>query len=402
MNLNLKNDKFDTRVLYHILQGIVLSLIFVALVIFLSRMSFFANASEYLGQQIGLQKDQASNLVTTDSPHAEPKTPKPPEKIIKVLFTGDMMFDRGVRSQVNVRGFEKVIGPASTTFAMHDLVIANLEGTITNYPSKLVLENNKSIPGFQFTFRPDTAEALKTAGVDIVSLANNHSMDFGRDGEKQTRSYLDKAGVGFFGSYYNEQNISTTTCITEDFCIGLVAWNEFGYANDESIVSEIKRLSQGGETDYIVVYPHWGVEYQSQPSTRQRQLAQSWIDIGADIIVGHHPHIVQRIETYKGKPIFYSLGNTLFDQYFSFNTTHGIMLSIEFKKENQVSAFSAQDGSSEVFDVESEVYVPKFSIIPFSSIGSRINTPTASSTEKLFKYVRDISMEDLGWLEFGE
>jgi hypothetical protein len=396
MNLNLKNDKFDTRVLYHILQGIVLSLIFVSLIIFLSRMSFFAQASEYLFGQ----KDGASALISSDSPYSEPKEPEPPAKSIRVLFTGDMMFDRGVRSQVNIRGFESVIGPASTTFSTHDLVVANLEGTITSYPSKLVLENNKAIPGFQFTFRPDTAEALKTAGVDIVSLANNHSMDFGKDGEKQTRSYLDKAGVGFFGSYYNNQNISTTTCPAEDFCIGLVAWNEFGQTNGESIVSEIERLSS--TTDYIVVYPHWGVEYQSQPTAQQRQLAQLWIDNGADIIVGHHPHIVQRIEMYQGKPIFYSLGNTLFDQYFSFNTTHGIILSIEFKKEKITSALSAQDESSEVFDVASEAYVPKFSIIPFTSVGSRINIPTASSTEKLFKYVRGVSMEDLSWLSFGQ
>ncbi|HEY1037216.1 MAG TPA: CapA family protein [Candidatus Paceibacterota bacterium] len=322
------------------------------------------------------------------------------ENTVKVLFVGDIMLDRGVRSVINTRGFDYVFGPATTTFSQHDTVIGNLEGSITRYPSKLVLPNNKAIPGFQFTFSDKTGPALKDAGIDVVSLANNHALDFGQDGLNQTRANLSAAGVQFFGSYMNSVMVSTTTCPRADFCIGLVGWNEFGFANDQRIIEEIRALRPS--VQYLVVYPHWGLEYKAQPTAKQRSLAQAWADAGADAVIGGHAHTVQRIEQYaamnadangqmaeeqttngRAVPIFYSLGNFIFDQYFSFDTTHGIALSIEFKKEK--GAYAA----------------PRYSVIPFSSIGSRVSIPTEANRARLLKNIENISASGTrSWLEF--
>jgi poly-gamma-glutamate capsule biosynthesis protein CapA/YwtB (metallophosphatase superfamily) len=295
---------------------------------------------------------------------------------LKIILTGDMMFDRGVRSNINRNGFNHITGPLEDIFKDYDLVIGNLEGTITTYPSKLVMADNTAIPGFQFTFSTSTARHLKNIGFDILSLSNNHTSDFGPDGLKQTREYLEQSDMLHLGSFNNQGQISTTTCIHEEMCLGLVVWHEFGSQNDIDIKQEILNLKQ--EAHFIIVYPHWGEEYKSGPNEKQISLAKSWIDAGADAIVGHHPHVVQRIERYKQKPIFYSLGNTLFDQYFSFNTTHGVLLEIMFE-----------------YDIGTKLYKHKYKLIPLSSVSSMINKTNASTTERLFDYIFGISEPDL-------
>jgi len=103
-------------------------------------------------------------------------------------------------------------------------------------------------------------------------------------------------------------------------------------------LSEIKRIKTEKLADLIIVYPHWGTEYlTSHPDKRQTDLAHQFIDSGADIIIGSHPHVIQPIEIYKEKPIFYSLGNFVFDQYFSKETMQGLMLKLDIvKKENKL------------------------------------------------------------------
>jgi len=278
-----------------------------------------------------------------------------------VLFLGDMMFDRGVGVTSRKNGYEYIFGPATTTIAKHDLTIANLEGPITTYKSKLILDNGKAISGFQFTFATSTAKALKNAGIDIVSLANNHTDNFGQTGLNQTRKYLNDNNIKYFGSPINNIDLMATTTCVKDVCIGLIGWHEFSYKGDINVSKKIKEFKEQG-LDYIIVYPHWGIEYKTIPSKKQIKLAHGWLDEGADMVIGHHPHVVQSIEKYKDKYIFYSLGNFIFDQYFSFNTTHGIGLSLNFNKDK--SKFS-------------------YELIPFSSVGSRVSTPSDAVREKI-------------------
>jgi poly-gamma-glutamate synthesis protein (capsule biosynthesis protein) len=273
-----------------------------------------------------------------------------------------MMFDRGVAVTAKKNGFDYVFGPATTTIAAHDITVANLEGPVTSYKSKLILDSGKAISGFQFTFSPATAPAVKKAGIDIVSLANNHTDNFGQAGLDQTRTYLKNNAIQYFGSPVNNADLMATTTCMKDICVGLIGWHEFSYKGDANVVKKIQEFKAQG-LDYIVVYPHWGIEYKKTPSKKQVQLARSWLDAGADAVIGSHPHVIQSVEKYKDKYIFYSLGNFIFDQYFSFDTTHGMGVSINLSKGKN----------------------PEYKIVPFTNVGNKVSLPTADEILKMFK-----------------
>lgn len=336
---------------------------------------------------------------TSDSPAASTVSvggvaSQRPEGTIKLLVLGDMMFDRGIRAQTNARGFEYVFGPATTTFAQYDLVVANLEGPITTYKSKTVLAGNKAVPGFQFTFATSTATALKQSGIDMISLANNHTDNFGQDGLNQTRDTLTRAGIKYFGSPQNSNQIATSTC-TNGVCIGFVGWHQFGKQNTTRILEEIRSMRP--KVNYLVVFPHWGVEYKHSPTSEQTRLAKEWIDAGADAVIGAHPHVVQKVETYISKdgrnaPIFYSLGNFIFDQYFSFETTHGVGVEISFDKNTGANTSTNAGANASQKNIS-------YKLIPFSSVGSKVSIPNASSTSAIFNIIESVSGKDVwAWL----
>lgn len=402
------------RRLYHILLLILTGVLVIVLVITTlssSSLHFFENS-------FGTESESGSG--------AEPDLVEPINKPIKILILGDMMFDRGVRSQINSKGFDYVFGPASAIFSEYDKVIANLEGPITSFESKTILPGNKAIPGFQFTFPIDTSDALKKVGIDIVSLANNHTYNFGAGGLTQTRNRLAGSGVQFFGSPENNIDIATSTCITvrtengntshntdgdtdrnprttnnvlnaKQICIGFIGWHEFGTKNHQKILDEIALMRP--KVQYLIVFPHWGEEYMKKPHIEQVRLARVWTDAGADTVIGAHPHVIQQITrrtTSDGRvvPIFYSLGNFIFDQYFSFDTTHGIGVEIEFPFSSASVASSSTSSSSTV--AESAIY----RIIPFESTGSHVSIPNASSTAQMIKDIETVSGKDIwSWLK---
>ena len=271
--------------------------------------NLFAFASEALENNTGIQNKGNQNF--------------------KVTFVGDMMFDRAVRKTVNQNGYDYVFGDSKKIFSGSDLVIGNLEGPITPYPSRTLLSDGSMPDILSFTFPPETALALKDQGIGIVSLANNHEANFGREGILSTKEYLRNAGVSYFGDPNNFEEIETTTC-KNSICIGLIGFHEFSYQNQEKIINKIHELRS--QVNYIIIFPHWGDEYNTDFTSSQRILAHRWIDEGADLVIGAHPHVIEPIETYKDKTIFYSLGNYIFDQYFSFNTTHGLVVKLNFSQ----------------------------------------------------------------------
>src|SRR5690606_14983682 len=141
--------------------------------------------------------------------------------------------------------------------------------------------------------------------------------------------WLTAAQIGFFGNPTNAQptdDVSPMThveCITKEksdrLCIAFIGFNEFTSRNETAVLNEIEAAKN--ISDYIIVMPHWGIEYEHVPRSSQIERAHSWIDNGADAVIGMHPHVIQSFEIYNNKPIFYSLGNFLFDQYFSYHTT---------------------------------------------------------------------------------
>lgn len=244
------------------------------------------------------------------------------EKKATMLAFGDLMLDRQVRIFMNNEGSDYPFKNIEWMFPGNDIVFANLEGTITTNASKTVNLKNKIL---HFTFDPSVASMLSGYGFNVVSLANNHAYDFLRDGFLQTKKYLDEAGISYFGDPYNKEELSVIKEVNA-LKIAFIGYHEFYTSTTTPILEEIKRVKN--EADVVIVAPHWGYEYERIHSDFQTKRAREFIDAGASMVIGAHPHVIQPIEIYKGKPIFYSLGNFVFDQNFSFDTTHALALQI--------------------------------------------------------------------------
>ncbi|QQR82558.1 CapA family protein [Candidatus Campbellbacteria bacterium] len=248
---------------------------------------------------------------------------------ITLTFAGDIMLDRYIREMNADSGYQNILKNISPLLDQSDFVVANLEGPVTAYPSyssgTLPAEPNN----FVFTFSPSAVQTLSNAGVDAVSLGNNHILNFGTDGLEQTKKYLQEADLKYFGEPY------TNSILTQDIngiSVGFVAFNEFFPFNEEELVQSIENLSR--TVDFVVVYTHWGSEYETTANAFQQQLAHRFIDAGADTVIGSHPHVIQNKELYKGKTIYYSLGNFIFDQYWKSTVRCGALVTLTITPPN--------------------------------------------------------------------
>lgn len=186
-------------------------------------------------------------------------------------------------------------------------------------------------PNKSYTFRANPARVgiLKEMGVDIVSLANNHALDFGQDALLDTFSTLDSADIDYVGAGKNFDRAKAPVCYTVNGKkIAYVAASRVIFAGswyatedrpgmvgtyDPAVICEVIREARA-ESDYVIVYVHWGIERKNYPEKYQRSLAQAYIDAGADAVIGCHPHVMQGFEFYKGKLIAYSLSNFWFSR----------------------------------------------------------------------------------------
>lgn len=236
------------------------------------------------------------------------------KKEVTLLAFGDLMLDRYVRKSIEKNGQDYPFLGIKDLLASSDLVLANLEGSFTDFPPKPLHPNN-----MVFTFDPKMTLVLKRLGFNLLNLANNHTLNFGQEGLSQSKGYLKESGINYFGDPQNQQEISLVKQL-KGIKIGFVGYHDLD--SDNSILEEIQKLKR--EIDFVIVYAHWGKEYQTVFSKFQQRQAQRLIDSGADVVFGSHPHVIQPMEVYKNKPIFYSLGNFLFDQTFSQKTQQGL------------------------------------------------------------------------------
>jgi poly-gamma-glutamate synthesis protein (capsule biosynthesis protein) len=241
---------------------------------------------------------------------------------ITMFFTGDIMLDRSVAKRAEEYGNESLLAKVAPLFKGNDLIIGNLEGTITDNVS--IARKDHSL--LHFTFDPELAHILSDNGFTHVSLSNNHSLDFGWKGYEKTKEYLKEFGIDFFGSARNDDNLSTIVEVKGKH-ICFVGYHQLFSPDESGILSEIARIRP--TCDFLILTAHWGIEYKNTQSVEQTRLAHEFIDTGADLIIGTHPHVVQPVEIYKNKAIFYSLGNFIFDQYFSPETSQGLAVSLE-------------------------------------------------------------------------
>lgn len=185
-------------------------------------------------------------------------------------------------------------------FEADDLTIVNMEGTLTESTSRM----DKT---FAFKGPADYTKILTEGSVEAANLANNHSRDYGEQSYTDTIAALDAAGIVNFG--YDRTAVMDVNGVK----VGLVGTYELaeGMGCEEEMIANIKAVEDQGAQIVIVSF-HWGIERENYPDETQVSLAHSAIDHGADLVLGHHPHVLQGIEVYNGKNIVYSLGNFCF------------------------------------------------------------------------------------------
>lgn len=254
--------------------------------------------------------------------------PKNDIEKVSILAFGDMMLDRSVYLTAEKAGdFNFPFLNIDDFLKTADLRIANLEGQITDFKSVANSTNR-----MRFTISTQFLSALKSR-FDVLSLANNHMLDFGEDGYAQTKENLASAGINYFGDYENRVENLSTIIEKNGIKIGFIGYHGLIDRGFENILSEIQKIRL--EVDFLIVVPHWGAEYKTSPAEETRQKAKQFIDAGADLILGSHPHAIQNSEEYNGKMIFYSLGNFIFDQYFSQETMEGLSIEILLEKSDK-------------------------------------------------------------------
>ena len=202
-----------------------------------------------------------------------------------------------------------------------DYTFANFEASI---PIKHVKTPNF---GFNFSVNPQYLGSLKRAGVTHLSLANNHAFDFGYDGFKNSRLQLEKNNLISFGQPNDLSTSSITYVSLSKHKVAVIAIHSvFTLPKEADLINVINQAKDN--SDLQVIFIHWGVEYERKQAKNQRLLAKKFSELGIDLVIGHHPHVVQGIERINNTLVVYSLGNFIFDQYFNKDVRQGLVVQL--------------------------------------------------------------------------
>ena len=273
---------------------------------------------------------------TRPQPPIQPVAEKAEPPYNRLLFAGDVMFSRAVRRAILAANdptlpFRKLAPLMSAA----DICFINLETPFSDtgpYHEK----------GLIFHAAPEMIAGLKLAGVSLASTANNHSRDCGSHGVEYTVNWLRSQGIAPLGSSESEAVTHRGVVLTRQG----IRFGFLGYTFDQqngnwrdidprialtdiaAVTADVRSLCR--RADVVIVSMHNGIEYMPKASKTQVEFAHAAIDAGAKFVIGHHPHVIQPQEIYKGGQIFYSLGNFVFDQYQREATQHGEMVEISF------------------------------------------------------------------------
>ena len=288
----------------------------------------------------------ANDNTTEETPQTSPDTPK---GTVKISFVGDTTQSGLFADATENAGIHYAFSDVAPIFDSCDISFANLETCISN---RGVSEKKE---GFGFRSSPDKLEVYGLAGIDIVSVANNHTRDFGMDALDDTFTYLDEYDIEYVGGGRNISEARQMKIIEANgYKVGFVAYNMImhnetwyatdtragiaglDYTNEEEILAEIAEYNE--QCDILAVSVHWGIEYLNEALGDQEILGRKFVDNGADIVIGHHPHVLEPVELYKGAPLFYSIGNVVF---FKMNDEAG--QSAVFTAEFDENGFKAAD-----------------------------------------------------------
>lgn len=254
---------------------------------------------------------------------------------LSMIFVGDIMLSRAIGNIMTKRKdwcypFLNV----AETLKDADITFGNLEGPIS---SKGV--NIGSI--YSFRASPQAVNGLRCAGIDVVSIANNHMWDYGRDAFNETLKILKENNIEYAGGGATYEEAHAARIIeTQGTRVAFLGYTNLlpaslgkvtsrpavAFPYEEDVVRDIQNAVK--ISDIVVVSVHWGDEYHTKHNAFQEKLGRLIIDSGADLVIGHHPHVVQEVEKYKTGYIAYSLGNFVFDQNFSVDTHWGLTLKV--------------------------------------------------------------------------
>ncbi len=267
-------------------------------------------------------REEAEPIETETSETSEEETDSGEQKEdVTLLFAGDLYLTEQLQEKYGKSG----ISAAATS----GLLSVTKDADIFMLNEEFPFGTTGEAADKQYTFRvnPKYVSLLPELGVDIVTLANNHMLDFGREPLTETLQTLDEAGILHVGAGENLKEASALkTMEAGGRIIGFLgatrvipenSWTAtsgnsglFTTYDATKLLAEIREAKQS--CDYVVVFVHWGIERNTTPEDYQKSLARQYIDAGADAVIGAHPHVLQGIEYYNGKPIFYSLGNFIF------------------------------------------------------------------------------------------
>lgn len=298
------------------------------------------------------------------------------EKVV-INFTGDLCFgtDFGKHNRYmdtfKEKGGEYFFEGVKDVISKDDLTVVNLENVFTH--------QKDSVSGKIYTYKAPAGyvNILKDSSIEAVSIANNHMQDYNQDGLDESLRYLNNLRIGYFG-YSNSLDKTSElggvdidkTYIYEkgNIKVGFLGYLAFNSvcATDKKIKSDIKALKEQ-HVDYIVVSAHWGGQNDRTVNDKQQQMGRKFIDYGADLVIGNHPHVLQEREFYKGKLIYYSLGNFMFMCSGGKINDLTAIVHLELTKDNN------------------EKVSVIFKNIPVSSFGGAMNT----QQPKVLKYKKD-------------
>ncbi|MDP4180250.1 MAG: CapA family protein [Bacillota bacterium] len=302
-------------------------------------------AKKNLKFSINKEKTESSGSSDKDKTGANSPTNKPDAKkeTLTISFGGDVLLDKGVANAIKQYGSKFILSGVKPVLSGSDISMVNLECPVS--------ERGTKAQDKQFTFRakPSSLDVLTSAGVDIVTLANNHILDYGRDALSDTLSYLDHAQLKHVGAGLNIDKASMPQYFNingfkiaifgSSHVIPVTDWtagkNKSGVAttyDPTRLLSEIQSAKKNA--DIVVVYVHWGTERATKPDGYQRNLAKKYIDSGADLVIGSHPHVLQGFEYYNNKLIVYSLGNFVFTNI----KNDTMIVNVTFNKDKSFNA----------------------------------------------------------------
>ncbi|HEY0827121.1 MAG TPA: CapA family protein [Bacilli bacterium] len=322
--------------------------------------------------------------VTPKPVKTEPASPNPDKPDasgnahVTLDFVGDIMLGSSVGVLLEQNGYDYPYSHVKPYFEKADYAIANLETAVT----ELEAAQEKQ---YVFKTSPEALPALKEAGIDLLNLANNHSMDYGLEGLFDTMKFLDEVGLNHMGAGKDAGEAYTPHIVDIN---GLkiaffgftgvvpdVSWkagkNQPGLAETYNYTKPVKSILKAKEqADLVIVVAHWGIEREDIPNKMQTEMAHRYIDAGADLVVGSHAHVLQGFEFYKGKWIAYGLGNFIFTSNSFSATSQTAILEASCSKEQSCS----------------------LQVIPFIIKSAKPEPMDDSASQTLYKHLSDISI----------